>query len=129
MATKGPSNRYGNSRGGVNGQPSKFINYEFAKSFMPHDLKGHSERHKDDTKAEGKDDYVNRAIKFANNVDKKNCKSVIDQNGTTYKYNTKTKELVIVNKNGIIVSYYVVSDRRGGFEYVNKEGVKKWVKV
>lgn len=129
MATKGPSNRYGNSRGGVNGKPSKYINFEYAKSFMPHDLSGHKERHKDVSKAIDKYDYANRAIKFANTVDKKNCKSVVDRNGTTYKYNIKTRELVIVNKKGMIISYYVVSDHRGGFEYYNKEGVKKWVKV
>ena len=129
MSTKGSSNRYGNSRGGRNGHPTKHINYKFANSFMPTDLEGHYERHGESVNAKDKDDYKNRAIKFANTVDRKNCKSLIDINGTTYKYNTKTKELVIVTKSGIIVSYYKISSSHNKFKYVDKRGTTRWKKV
>ena len=38
------------------------------------------------------------SIKIANYVDRKKCKSLVDFNRTTYKYNTKNKELVLVTK-------------------------------
>lgn len=129
MPTKGPSNRYGNSRGGRKGHPTMHTNFEFAKSFMPSDLVGHYERHGAEFGATSQDDYVNRSIKFANYVDRKNCKSIVDNNGTTYKYNTKTRELVIVTKNGIVVSYYKISYKQNGFYYTNRRGKETWKNI
>ena len=129
MATKGESNRYGNSRGGKKGKPTKHINYEYAKAFFPRYANEHYTKHGNDFKADGPKEYMNRAVKFANQVDKKNCKSVVDYNGTTYKYNTKTKELVIVTKKGLIVSYYKISPKQNGFSYIDRRGKKIWKKV
>ena len=64
-------------------------------------------------------------MKFANTVDRENCKSFIDKNGTTYKYNLKTNVLVEVTKDAYIVSY-----RHYGKStwYISKEEEKKWIK-
>ena len=82
-------------------------------------------KHKNEFDSKSKESYKQKAIKFANTVDKKNCKAYVDINGTTYKFNNKTKELVIVSKNGTIITYYKVNK---GFEITVKEGVKQWIK-
>lgn len=42
-----------------------------------------------------------------------------------FKYNNKTREFVMVTKNGIITTYHY-KDR---FDYVNKEGKRVWVEI
>ena len=125
MATKGFSNRYGNTRGGYGKNNPHGVNYEWAKDFNHNTLNDHYKKHKNEFDSKSKESYKQKAIKFANTVDKKNCKAYVDINGTTYKFNNKTKELVIVSKNGTIITYYKVNK---GFEITVKEGVKKWIK-
>ncbi|MCR5741861.1 MAG: hypothetical protein K6G38_05340 [Gammaproteobacteria bacterium] len=125
MATKGFSNRYGNTRGGYGKNNPHGVNYEWAKDFNHNTLNDHYKKHKNEFNSKSKESYKQKAIKFANDVDKKNCKAYVDINGTTYKFNNKTKELVIVNKKGTIITYYKVNK---GFEITVKKGVKKWIK-
>lgn len=125
MATKGFSNRYGNTRGGYGKNNPHGVNYEWAKDFNHNTLNDHYKKHKNEFNSKSEESYKQKAIKFANTVDKKNCKAYVDINGTTYKFNNKTKELAIVSKKGTIITYYRV---KNGFEYVDKRGVKRWIK-
>ena len=125
MATKGASNRYGNTRGWYGKNNPHGVNYEWAKDFNHNTLDEHYKKHKNEFNSKSKESYKQKAIKFANTVDKKNCKAYVDINGTTYKFNNKTKELVIVSKKGTIITYYKVNK---GFEITVKKGVKKWIK-
>ena len=99
--------------------------YEYLFLNIHNTLNNHYEKHKNEFNSKSKESYKQKAIKFANTVDQKNCKAYVDINGTTYKYNVKSKELVIVNKKGTIITYYKV---KNGFEYIDKKGVKRWIK-
>ena len=125
MATKGFSNRYGDTRGGYGKNNPRGVNYELAKDFNHNTLNYHFEKHKNEFDSKTKESYKQKAIKFANTVDKKNCKAYVDKNGTTYKFNNKTGELAIINKKGIIITYYKVKD---DFSYVDKKGAKQCIK-
>ena len=59
-----------------------------------------------------KTEYAQHAIKFANTIDKKNCVSFIDKNDSTYKYNKKTNELVVVHKDGTVITYFKPKGRK-----------------
>lgn len=106
MSSKGPSNLYGNSRGGKKGFRTIKIAYAWAKDFIKTTLKHHLEEHGKNMKADTFQTYIAKAIKFANNIDKKNCISFIDKNHTTYKYNVKTNELVLVTEDGYVITYF-----------------------
>ena len=125
MATKGPSNQYDNTRGGVAHKPTKHINYKYAKEFDKSTLNDHYKDHKKEFHVKSKEQYEAKAIKFANKIDHRNCKSVIDKEGTTFKYNTKTREFVMVTKNGVIKTYH----HKDKFDYVNKKGERIWVEI
>ena len=125
MATKGPSNQYDNTRGGAPHKPTKHINYKYANEFDKSKLNGHYKKHKKEFHVRSKEQYEAKAIEFANKIDHRNCRSVIDRDSTTYKYNIKTREFVMVTKNGIITTYHY-KDR---FDYVNKEGKRVWVEI
>lgn len=122
MATKGASNRYGTPRGKNSPNNTHDVNYEWARDFNKYTL----DKHGKELNLDSKESYKQHAIKFANTVDRENLKAYVDFNGTTYKLNEKTNELVIVSKNGIVISYYRVTDK---FWFLNKKGVKKWIKV
>lgn len=66
--------------------------------FVILDIHYHFERHGNEFNLSSAESYKQHAIKFANAVDKKNCNAYVDINGTTYKYNKKTRELLIVKK-------------------------------
>ena len=53
-----------------------------------------------------KEAYAAKAVKFANNVDRKNCVSFVAKNGSTYKYNKKDNTLAIITKDGYVVTYF-----------------------
>lgn len=40
--------------------------------------------------------------------------SFLDKNVSTYKYNKKTNELVIINKDGTVITYF---KPKGGYDY------------
>lgn len=124
MATKGASNRYGTPRGKNGPSNPHGVNYEWAKDFNKNSLGSHFEKHGKEFGLSSEESYKQHAIKFANTVDKKNCKAYVDKNGTTYKFNKKTNELAIISKDGHIISYHIVKDR---FHYITKGGKKKWI--
>lgn len=105
--TKGPSNRYGNTRGsrGI-GKPSEHINFAWAREFDKSTLDYHSLKHKSNFGTSNKNEYSAKAISFANTVDRKNCISFVDKYGNTYKYNKKTNEFAIIRKSGIVKTYF-----------------------
>ena len=114
MATKGASNRYGNSRGGRNGHPTEHIGYQWAKAFNKNTLQDHFDRHGSQVGTPSKESYAAHAVKFANTVNRKDCVSFIDKRGSTYKYNKVTNEFAIITKKGIVVTYYKPAD---GYKY------------
>ena len=118
MATKGPSNRYGNSRGGRQGQITKKTGFAWAKAFNKSTLQQHFEDHGKQMGTPTKEAYNAKAVRFANTVDKKNCMIKKDKNGTTYKYNKKTNEFAMVTKKGIVITYFKPKD---GIEYFKKQ--------
>lgn len=124
MATKGASNRYGTPRGKNSSSNPSGVNYEWAKDFNKNSLDMHFNKHCNEFNLSSKESYKQHAIRFANTIDKKNCKAYVDKNGTTYKFNEKTNELAIVNKGGYIISYHIVNEK---FHYINKGGIKKWI--
>ena len=126
MATKGPSNRYGTPRGQFGKDNPNGVNFAWAKSFNNKSLSTHFKKHGQEFGLDSEESYGQHAVRFANTVDTKNNKAYVDKKGTTYKYNKKTNELVIVDKKGIIVSYYIVEK---GFHYQSKREGKKWIPV
>lgn len=127
MPTKGPSMRYGNTRGANHrGYISKSISYAWAKDFNRGGLSRHYGEHGKELGLNSENEYASKAVHFANSVDRNNYKSYVDCYGTTYKYNTRTNELVIVTKDGYVVSYYKV---RNNFWYYVKKGEKRWIKI
>ncbi len=122
MATKGASNRYGNSNGsrGI-GKPTSRINYQWAKDFNKHALNEHFNDHGKSMGFDSKESYKQHAIKFANTIDRKNCTSFVAKNGSTYKYNKVTNEFAIITKDGYIVTYYKPT---GEYSYYKNQEIK-----
>lgn len=112
MATKGASNHYGNARGGRQGHMTAHTGFAWAKKFNKTTLKDHVARHGQQYGTEG---YIAHAISFANRVDRVNHISYIRKDGTTVKYSKSTNEFAIINKNGIVTTYY--HPARGIYEY------------
>jgi hypothetical protein len=107
--TKGPSNRYGNDRG----EPSKHINYDYARGFRQDTLDRHVENHHS-ILGIGKDDvneYEARAVAFANKVDTLLYDSFVDERGRTFKFSFETNEFVITRNDGMIVTYYIINEK------------------
>ncbi len=114
MATKGASNRYGNSRGSSLGHATKHTGFAWAKGFNKTTLDDHYQRHGSQVKSDSKESYIAHSVRFANTIDRKNCVSFVDKRGTTYKFNKRTDEFAIITKKGIVVTYYK-TDR--GYSY------------
>lgn len=122
MGTKGPSNHYGNSSGGRQGSASKHISYSWAKDFNKRSLSKHFDEHAKHMGIDSEQSYKQHAIKFANDVDKKNYESFVDRKtNKTYKYSVKSNEFVIVDKKGYVVTYFKPKD---GHSYYLKEKIK-----
>lgn len=122
MATKGASYRYGNSNNGRQGKPTPHINYGWAKDFNKKTLYDHYRRHGSQVGCTSKESYAAHAVSFANTVDRKNCVSFIDKNGSTYKYNKATNTLAIITRDGYVVTYFKPTD---GYEYYKAEKRRK----
>lgn len=124
MPTKGASYRYGNTRGSKHqGEVTKHINYAWAKDFNRGGIDQHFKDHGKEFGAKSKQDYAAKAVHFANEVDRKNYKSVVDYNKTTYKYDPRNGRLVIVTKDGYVTSYH---HTKKGFWYYPEKGKKVW---
>lgn len=118
MATKGPSNHYGNARGGRQGHPTKHTGFAWAKGFNRATLDSHFCRHGSQVNCPTRDSYEAHSVKFANTVDRKNNVSFIDKKGSTYKFNKKTGEFCIVTKKGVVVTYFIPKE---GYDYYLKQ--------
>ena len=128
MATKGPSNRYGNTNGANHkGEATKHINYEYAETFRHDTLSQHFQDHGKEFNSKSKADYASKATHFANSIDRQNYKSVVDKQGNTYKWNTKTGETVIVRPDKVVISYSHMVKK--GFHYTDKKGIQRWIKI
>ncbi|HBE98651.1 MAG TPA: hypothetical protein DDW18_01185 [Firmicutes bacterium] len=124
MATKGASFRYGNT----NGSRTEHIRFAWAKGFNRGGLERHFHDHGKEFGATTAEEYVSKAVHFANTVDRKHFKSVVDCNGTTYKYDIVNHVLALIDKKGYVISYYRIADH---FTYVPKKGRGKktvWIK-
>lgn len=111
MATKDASNRYRQSNGSkCIGALKRNIYFQWAKDFNKKTLNKHYNEHKKNMGFDSKESYKQHAIKFANTIDRKNCESFVDKNGSTYKYNKKTNEFAIITKDGFVIIYYKPKD-------------------
>lgn len=119
---KGPSNRYKNTKGFRFLKHLKYISYAWAKYFNKKTLELHFKEHGKSMGFNTIDEYKEHAIRFANTINEKDCVSFIDKNDTTYKYNKKTNELVLVKKDGTIITYFKPKD---GYKYYESEKRKK----
>lgn len=114
MATKGASNHYGNSRHGKQGHITEHTGFAWAKDFNKHTLTDHANRH---GRMDGIARYVANAITFANRVDRINHLSYIRKDGTTVKYSKTTNEFAVINKHGVVQTYFKPAN-----------GIKKYLK-
>lgn len=122
MSTKGPSRRYGNTRGAHHrGEISEDIGYPWAKDFNKWTLTGHFKKHAKELGNQSPAELASKAVHFANEIDRIHYRSVIDKYGTTYKYDPRDGRLVIVSKEGYVITYYTV---RKSFTYKDKKGNK-----
>lgn len=125
MSTKGPSNRYGNTKGANHrGEKSADIGYPWAKDFCRGGLQSHFQRHGKELGIANVRDYASKAVHFANEVNRDDYESYIDYKGTTYKTDPGRDVLVEVTKDGYVVSYRRIG---GKFWYYSKKGVKTWI--
>lgn len=102
-ATKGPSYLYGN----INGEPTEYINYPYAKSFNQSTLAKHFADHGDGVGANSMREYESLAIDFSNDVDNVFHDSFVDDRGSTHKFNFLTGEFAVIQSSGIIVTYFI----------------------
>ncbi|MCH4072362.1 hypothetical protein [Pseudoramibacter sp.] len=123
MTTKAASNRYGNNRNGRTGKKTSKINFPWAKDFNTRTADDHFQRHGSQMGTNTKESYIAHAVKFANHVDRKNNVSFVDKKGTTYKYNKPSNTLVIVTKDGIVITYF--KPENGYRYYLNERNQKK----
>ena len=76
MSTKGPSNRYGNTKGANRrGEKSADIGYPWAKDFCRGGLQDHFERHGKELKIASAREYASKAVHFANEVNRSDYKA------------------------------------------------------
>ena len=83
MPTKGPSNHFGNAKHGRQGKRTQHTGFAWAKGFNSKTLSDHFSRHGEQMGCQTKEAYEAHAVKFANTVDRKNCVSFVDKNGST----------------------------------------------
>lgn len=122
MPTKGAGNRYGNTNHGKMGKATQHTNFAWAKDFNKHSLAQHFRDHGEQMGCKTQNAYAAHAVSFANYVDRYNCTSFIDKNGSTYKYNKATNTLAIITKSGYVITYYKPKD---GYEYYKKQKREK----
>lgn len=65
-----------------------------------------------------KESYNAKAVKFANTIDRKNSVSFVARNGTTYKFNKVSGAFVIINKRGIVTTYF---RPKNGYQYYKSQ--------
>ncbi|MEG1222815.1 MAG: hypothetical protein RR342_03680 [Bacilli bacterium] len=127
MSTKGASNRYGNTNGSKHqGETNARIGYAWAKDFSKGGLDNHFKKHGNQFGVKSKEEYASQSVHFANTINKQHYITRKDYNNTTYKYDYKTGTLVIVTKEGYVISYYRPTKQ---FWYSPVKGKKVWIKI
>lgn len=106
MPTKGKSNLYGR---GKRGQSNEHISYKYSKLFLQKGYNDHYEKHGQKEMGLSSDQYRSRAISFANEVDRVNHVSFVNEKGLTIKYSMRTSELAMVTKEGNVATYFRTS--------------------
>lgn len=106
MSTKGKSNLYGY---GKRGQATEKINFKYAKYFSSNKREDHVKRHGNKEMGLTTNQYLSKALAFANKVDYENHDSFVIQSGKTFKYSFKTKEFSIISSRGIIETYFRIN--------------------
>lgn len=103
MPTKGKSNLYGR---GKRGEPNDHISYKYSKLFLQGDFDRHYKDHGQRQMGLSEDQYRSRAIAFANQVDRVNHVSFVNEKGLTIKYSLRTSELAMVTREGNVATYF-----------------------
>ncbi len=117
---------YGNNLGLFKeGVPTKHIMYLCASEFDENKLESQFNKYGKEFNCSNKEEYVEKAIEFANDVDIDKYRSFVDYRWITYKFEPKSKILVLVTKDGIIISF---KHYRNKFLYEVKKGEKRWIK-
>ena len=118
MTSKGASNRYGNR----SSKPTEHTGFAWAKDFNKSTADKHFAEHGSEFGAATIKEYVVRAVRFANMVDRVNNKSFVDNRGSTHKFNVKSNEYVVVDREGYVITYYHL---KNGVERYQTEASEK----
>lgn len=118
MSTKGASNRYGNAGNGRSGHATIHTGYPWAKDFDHTTLNWHAKEHMKSLGFSSKEEYQAHAVSFANRVDRVNHVSYVRPNGDTVKFSKKTGEYAVINKFGIVTTYF---KPKNGIQYYNDD--------
>lgn len=108
MPTKGKSNLYGR---GKRGQPNEHISYKYTKMFIQSRYNRHFEKHGHNEMGLSSDQYRSMAISFANNVDRQNHLSFVNDVGLTVKFSKKTNEFAMITQEGNVATYFKTSQK------------------
>lgn len=123
MATKGASNRYGNTKNGRTGRVTPHIGYPWAKAFNKSTLTDHFRRHGDEVGCNTEESYAAHAVKFANTINRDRYVSHVAANGTTYKFDLVTGRFAMITKHGIVITYF--KPKEGYKYYLSNIGASK----
>jgi hypothetical protein len=128
MSTKSASYRFGNTNGSKHkGEATEHIGYAWCKGFNRGGLLKHYLEHGKEFGNISIEEYASQAVHFANTIDRKNYKSVVDYKHTTYKYDSRNDLFVEVSKDGYAISYHHIKDKF--WYYSKKKGNKVWIKI
>ncbi len=106
------------------GVPTKHISYMYAKDFDEDLLELYFYKYGKEFNCSNKEEYEQKAITFVNDIDRDNYKSFVDYNWITYKFDPRNKTLVVVTKDGNIISFKHYDKT---FYYEIKKGKRKWI--
>lgn len=123
MATKGASNRYGNTKNGRRGYVTPHTGYPWAKAFNKKTLKAHFLKHGDEVGCNTKEAYAAHAVSFANTINRDRYISHVASNGTTYKFDLTTGRFAMITKHGIVITYF--KPKNGYQYYLDNIGAQK----
>lgn len=118
MPTKGPSNLY---------IKSERINFEYSDDFVKKSFESHYIRHGKNELKISESEYKEKAITFANKIDKINHESFVDEHGTTYKRSKSTNEFALISDRGNVITYYKMSSSKKWGKLIEKRSRKKLV--
>ena len=106
MPTKGSSNQYGNAKNNRPGHPTSHTGFAWAKDFRKTSLARHVASHMQTMGFQSASEYRAHAVAFANRVDRVNHISYVRKNGDTVKYSIKTNEFAVIDRKGMVTTYF-----------------------